>query len=57
MALDVWWSNGKKIGRLFARLNTGEVVEYTQASKTMNHGAAWGDLVFLGEGEYDHTEY
>lgn len=57
MAPDVLWSDGKKSGRNFARLDNGEVVEYTHASKTIDHEAAWDDMVFLGEGKYDHTEY
>lgn len=42
--------------RLFAKLNNGDIVEYTVASSTMDHGAKWNDLQFLGEGEYDHSE-
>lgn len=41
--------------RTFALIG-GNVLEYTLASGDLNHGAGWGDLIYLGYGRYDHSK-
>ena len=49
--------NRKKDKRVrnYAKIN-GQIVEYTMWTDTKEHTAMWNDVVYLGEGEYDHTD-
>ena len=42
--------------RNYAKLDTGEIVRYDFASKTMEHGVAFDDLVYIGTGAIHHSE-
>ena len=45
------WKERKANYKLFAKLETGEIVEYTALGEI-----GWDDAVFLGKGDYDHSE-
>ena len=49
------WNRTRLRYRNFAKIN-GQIVEYTMWTKTKEHNATWDDVIYLGEGEYDHTE-
>lgn len=42
--------------RNYAKLDTGEIVRYDIASKTMEHGVVFDDLVYIGTGAFHHSE-
>lgn len=46
---------GNKYQRKYAKIN-GQIVEYTMWTDTKEHTAMWNDVVYLGEGEYDHSD-
>lgn len=59
----LWFSKKQKhtqsttspIAALFAKLDTGETIEYTEMSQEKRPSGIHDDYVYLGRGEYSHA--
>jgi hypothetical protein len=62
---NYFWFSEKQLRRILSRTEhrtrnyakiNGQIVEYTMWTNTKEHNATWDDVIYLGEGKYDHSE-